>query len=153
MFDIINNKLDCFCNSFRSELICRVKFNNNLPDFPFDPKFITYPFDSNRFVEYKPTSLEKNHKHDLLTEHDLGVNIDLIDPDLYAIPAEYQITGNATLPIEDDKLIEEETGHACVKDLQRSRQHNKVVPWLKKTEYISTEFNRFGASSEKTETK
>lgn len=122
-----------------------------MPDFPFDPKFITYPFDSNRFVEYKPTSLEKNHKHDLLTEHDLGVNIDLVDPEIYAIPPEYQITSNVTLPLEDDKLIEEDTPQPV--NLKRSKQHNKVVPWLKKTEYISTEFNRFGASSEKTETK
>lgn len=35
----------------------------------------------------------------------------------------------------------------------RSRHHNKAVPWLKKTEYISNEFNRYGVSSEKTETK
>ena len=38
-----------------------------------------------RFVEYKPTSLEKNYKHEMLTEVDLGVNIDLIDPDTYAL--------------------------------------------------------------------
>lgn len=36
-------------------------------------------------MQYKPTSLEKNYKHELLTEVDLGVNIDLIDPDTYAI--------------------------------------------------------------------
>ena len=42
-------------------------------------------FQFNRFVEYKPTSLEKNYKHEMLTEVDLGVNIDLIDPDTYAL--------------------------------------------------------------------
>ena len=36
---------------------------------------------------------------------------------------------------------------------RRSRCHNKTITWLKKTEYISTEFNRYGASSDKTETK
>jgi len=25
-----------------------VKYNNALPDIPFDAKFITYPFDANR---------------------------------------------------------------------------------------------------------
>ena len=34
-------------------------------------------------MQYNPTSLEKNYKHDLLTEHDLGVTIDLICPDTY----------------------------------------------------------------------
>ena len=38
-----------------------------------------------RFVQYNPTSLERAYKHELLTEHDLGVNIDLINPDTYKI--------------------------------------------------------------------
>lgn len=49
-----------------------------------------------RFVQYNPTSLERNYKHDLLTEHDLGVNIDLIDPDTYKV--DYNgITGYANV--------------------------------------------------------
>lgn len=49
-----------------------------------------------RFVQYKPTSLEKNYKHEMLTEVDLGVNIDLIDPDTYALDpnGEYLIYTN-----------------------------------------------------------
>lgn len=35
----------------------------------------------------------------------------------------------------------------------RSQQHAKVVPWMRKTEYISTEFNRYGVSNEKVEVK
>ena len=47
-------------------------------------------------MEYKPTSLEKNYKHEMLTEVDLGVNIDLIDPDTYALDpnGEYLIHKN-----------------------------------------------------------
>jgi hypothetical protein len=41
-------------------------------------------FDRIRFVRYKPTSLEKNYRWDLLTEHDVGVEIDLINPEAYA---------------------------------------------------------------------
>lgn len=33
---------------FRSELVCKVKYCNTLPDIPFDLKFISYPFESNR---------------------------------------------------------------------------------------------------------
>ena len=131
--------------------MCRVKWNNTLPDIPFDPKFITYPFDSDRFTKYKATSLEKEFKHDLLTEYDLGVTIDLITPDAYG-------PGAGRDP-EDERLLDDETsglsstpGHHNLNE-KRSRQHNKVVPWLKKTEYISTEFNRYGASSENNETK
>uniref|UniRef100_A0A8C5MQP2 RNA polymerase II-associated factor 1 homolog n=1 Tax=Leptobrachium leishanense TaxID=445787 RepID=A0A8C5MQP2_9ANUR len=86
----------------RSGVVCRVKYCNALPDIPFDPKFITYPFDQNRFVQYKATSLEKQHKHDLLTEPDLGVTIDLINPDTYRVEA------GGSLDLADEKLLEEE---------------------------------------------
>ena len=33
------------CLPSRSELVCRVKYGNSLPDIPFDPKFIAYPFE------------------------------------------------------------------------------------------------------------
>uniref|UniRef100_A0A8D0AU96 RNA polymerase II-associated factor 1 homolog n=1 Tax=Sander lucioperca TaxID=283035 RepID=A0A8D0AU96_SANLU len=128
----------------RSGVVCRVKYCNSLPDIPFDPKFITYPFDQHRFVQYKATSLEKQHKHELLTEPDLGVTIDLINPDTY------RIDPNILLDPADEKLLEEDI--QAPSSSKRSQQHAKVVPWMRKTEYISTEFNRYGVSNEKVET-
>ncbi|XP_061734036.1 RNA polymerase II-associated factor 1 homolog [Nerophis ophidion] len=129
----------------RSGVVCRVKYCNSLPDIPFDPKFITYPFDQHRFVQYKATSLEKQHKHELLTEPDLGVTIDLINPDTY------RIDPNIYLDPADEKLLEEDI--QAPSSSKRSQQHAKVVPWMRKTEYISTEFNRYGVSNEKVEVK
>uniref|UniRef100_A0A674NB55 RNA polymerase II-associated factor 1 homolog n=1 Tax=Takifugu rubripes TaxID=31033 RepID=A0A674NB55_TAKRU len=129
----------------RSGVVCRVKYCNSLPDIPFDPKFITYPFDQHRFVQYKATSLEKQHKHDLLSEPDLGVTIDLINPDTY------RIDPNVLLDPADEKLLEEDI--QAPSSSKRSQQHAKVVPWMRKTEYISTEFNRYGVSNEKVEVK
>ncbi|KAA0701625.1 RNA polymerase II-associated factor 1 -like protein PD2-like protein [Triplophysa tibetana] len=129
----------------RSGVVCRVKYGNSLPDIPFDPKFITYPFDQHRFVQYKATSLEKQHKHELLTEPDLGVTIDLINPDTY------RIDPSILLDIADEKLLEEDI--QAPSSSKRSQQHAKVVPWMRKTEYISTEFNRYGISNEKVEVK
>jgi len=37
--------------------------------------------------------------------------------------------------------------------LIRSQQHSKVVPWMRKTEYIGTEFSRFGGDRLKAATK
>ncbi|XP_013867924.1 RNA polymerase II-associated factor 1 homolog [Austrofundulus limnaeus] len=129
----------------KSGIVCRVKYCNSLPDIPFDPKFITYPFDQHRFVQYKATSLEKQHKHELLTEPDLGVTIDLINPDTY------RIDPNVFLDPADEKLLEEDI--QAPSSSKRSQQHAKVVPWMRKTEYISTEFNRYGVSNEKVEVK
>eukprot|EP00795_Rhopilema_esculentum_P003503 gene3503-1887_t len=128
----------------KSDFVCRVKYNNSLPDIPFDAKFITYPFEGNRFIHYKPTSLERSYKHDLLTEPDLGVTIDLIDPDTYSI-------SNNELHPADEKLLEEE--FTMQADHKRQRQHTKSVTWLRKTQYISTEFNRFQTCNDMVETK
>uniref|UniRef100_A0A6B2EFM7 RNA polymerase II-associated factor 1 homolog n=1 Tax=Phlebotomus kandelakii TaxID=1109342 RepID=A0A6B2EFM7_9DIPT len=119
----------------KSELICRVKYSNNLPDIPFDLKFITYPFENDRFIQYNPTSLERNYKYDVLTEHDLGVTIDLINRDLY------QADPYGQLDPADEKLLEEDVH--TPQDSMRSRQHAKSVSWLRKSEYISTEQTRF----------
>ncbi|KAG8001915.1 RNA polymerase II-associated factor 1-like protein [Nibea albiflora] len=136
------NSAERTLNTGLSGVVCRVKYCNSLPDIPFDPKFITYPFDQHSI---KPTSLEKQHKHELLTEPDLGVTIDLINPDTY------RIDPNILLDPADEKLLEEDI--QAPSSSKRSQQHAKVVPWMRKTEYISTEFNRYGVSNEKVEVK
>lgn len=55
-----------------------------------------------RYVRYKQTSLEKNYKYEVLTEHDLGVTIDLINPDAY-VPV-----SGAQLHPTDEKLLEDD---------------------------------------------
>lgn len=47
-----------------------------------------FQFEPNRFIHYAPTSLERNYKYELLTEHDLGVQVDLILPEAYEKPEE-----------------------------------------------------------------
>jgi len=88
----------------RADLICLVKYSNTLPDIPFDPKFSAYPFDSQRFISYNPTGLERNYKYELLTEHDLGVTIDLILPETY----ECDQDSDPVMDPSDEKLLEEE---------------------------------------------
>ena len=56
----------------------------------------TYLTQSKRFIDYAPTSLERNYKYELLTEHDLGVHVDLILPEAYEKPEEQ--VGETSLP-------------------------------------------------------
>lgn len=83
----------------------------------------------------------------MLTEHDLGVTIDLINRDIY------QPDRNAMhLDPADEKLLEEDTH--TPQDTTRSRHHAKSVSWLRKSEYISTEQTRFQPQNmEKAEAK
>lgn len=55
-----------------------------------------------RFIQYNPTSLERNYKYEVLTEHDLGVTIDLINRETYSNDHVAQ------LDPADEKLLEED---------------------------------------------
>lgn len=79
--------------------------------------------------------MERNYRYEVLTEHDLGVSIDLINKDIYAVEP------GATLDPADEKLLEEDI--LTPQDSKRSRHHAKSVSWLRRTEYISTEQTRF----------
>lgn len=94
-----------------SDLVCRIKYQNNLPDIPFDPKSIIYPFDANRYIQFKSTTLEKNYKWDILNEQDLGVRIDLINQDYL------RLDHDSKLHPKDEKLLEEDTVSAA--DIKR----------------------------------
>ena len=59
-----------------------------------------------RFIQYNATSLEKSYKYELLAEYDLGITIDLINPEAYAKEK------NAHLDPADERLLEEDTHHA-----------------------------------------
>ena len=122
----------------------QVKYCNNLPDIPFDPKFIAYPFDTQRFISYNPTGLERNYKYELLTEHDLGVAIDLINPDAYSVN---EFDKPAMHP-DDEKLLEEEMN--TVTNTKRSSQHSIALSWMRRPDYISTEQTRSSISMCKT---
>ncbi|GMS80011.1 hypothetical protein PENTCL1PPCAC_2186 [Pristionchus entomophagus] len=133
------------------DLLCRVQFSNKLPDIPFDGKFLPCPLVSlDRFIAYNPSSLEKDHKFEITCEADIGVDIDLIDPVTYAI-------GTDKIPLDEDdaQLLEDNLAgnKKGIINNKRSQQHSRVVPWMRKTEYISHEFNRFGVSADRQETK
>jgi len=117
-----------------------------LPDIPFDLKFLSYPFNATRFIQYNPTSLERSYKFEILADHDLGLNIDLVNKDKYTI--DY----NAQMDPADEKLLEEDI--LAPQDSKRSRHHARSVSWLRRTEYISTEQTRFQPQTiEKVEAK
>lgn len=56
-----------------------------------------------RFIEYNPTSLERSYKFEILADHDLGLNIDLVNKDKYTI--DYN---NVQMDNADEKLLEED---------------------------------------------
>jgi len=94
-------------------------------------------------VEYSTTSLEKNYKYDVLTEIDLGVDVELVIPNFYDPPK--NTSTPLTLDHKDERLLEDD--NLMQKNQKRSRHHAKSVSWLRRTEYISTEQTRFQPQS------
>lgn len=129
----------------RSGLVCRVKYTNTLPDIPFESKSIKYPFSRKRFLQYKPTTLEKLCKVELHTDFDLGVNIDLINPETYIRPpgSELHPDDNALLQDDDNKKS----------DTKRSGLHKKQYTFFRPSEYISQDFKQYGVSKERAESR
>lgn len=64
--------------------------------------------------------MERSYKYDLLTEHDLGVTIDLILPETY----EMEPGSSEYLDPSDEKLLEEEFN--TLHDKKRAMRHSQV---------------------------
>ncbi|EFA79101.1 RNA polymerase II-associated factor 1 [Heterostelium album PN500] len=130
-------------SSSGSDYACQLRLSNKLADTPFDPKFLVIPSDFNKFVHYKTTSLEKNYKYPLLTEPNLGIPIELIDPEVYNIPKT-----KVAVPEEDQPLLrslDEQDAELRRAPINRgSALLRPAVSWLRKTEYLSSHDNQMG---------
>ena len=120
---------------FKTHFICKMKLRNELPELPFEPKFLAYPSEQNRLTRYSCTNLEKSHKHALLTEPDLGIHIDLIEPETYEPPP----AGVAMMPEDEELLKDEEKKVKMRPGLEGDRGKRPNVPWMHKTAYYGNE--------------
>jgi len=84
-----------------SDFVCPYKFDNALPPIPADPKLIDIEFERAAFVRFRyDSAAEAQAKYELLPEPDLGITIDLVDPDAYVAAAP-----GAPLDPEDAELL------------------------------------------------
>eukprot|EP01117_Protostelium_nocturnum_P003629 TRINITY_DN14912_c0_g1_i1.p1 TRINITY_DN14912_c0_g1~~TRINITY_DN14912_c0_g1_i1.p1 ORF type:complete len:365 (-),score=167.69 TRINITY_DN14912_c0_g1_i1:47-1141(-) len=121
-----------------SEFICKLKYSNKLPEIPFEPKLLVIPFEANRFSKYIPNSLEKNFKHPFNSEPDLGISIDLIDPNLYKSNLGEASDVKDTSLLKDLKEVEEATGKVNRMPAKKDRGN---VFWLQRTRYMSGHYD------------
>eukprot|EP01133_Synstelium_polycarpum_P015256 gene15256-18062_t len=125
-----------------SDFACSLRLHNTLPDIPFEPKFLVIPSDFSRFAQYRTTSLERSYKHPLLTEPNLGIPIDLIDPLIYNPPKT-----RVAVPLEDEPLLRALSAQEADDKRSTTPKASFVRPsvsWLRKTEYLSTNDNSMG---------
>ena len=99
--------------------VCKIKFHNNLPDLPCDPKMLTARLDTHKLSQFKLTQLELALRPDLVSEMDPG-SLSLIDAQRYCQDSE-----SRELDPADRAIIEGNKG--------KSRSS---VTWLMKTKYM-----------------
>mmetsp|Transcript_13372 Transcript_13372/g.19523 ORF Transcript_13372/g.19523 Transcript_13372/m.19523 type:complete len:370 (+) Transcript_13372:1432-2541(+) len=85
-----------------SKLICPLRFHNPLPMVPSEQKLMAYPFPSDRFTKYSLTSLEAQYSTPLLLPLDLGINVDLVRPEVYAPPTHYMEMDDEDIPLLEE---------------------------------------------------
>lgn len=110
------------------------KYSNDLPPIPPALKYLPYPFGLRRFVDYKPTSLEKQHKRVMHVDTDIGVHVDLIDPSVYESKPGHPRNE------KDEALLVDAV------DTKNIKKIPKNVGWLRQTNYISTSARSFGSN-------
>lgn len=118
-----------------SDLLGRHPFRNTLPEPPMDPKFLKQSSELlMKQIEYKTTSIESRYKYPILTEPDLGVTVNLIDPSAYHF---YEENEMPALHPEDKFLVDLQVDPPGAK--KRHERPRPRVAWLRKTEYMSND--------------
>ncbi|PRP79833.1 Paf1 complex protein [Planoprotostelium fungivorum] len=124
----------------KSEFICKLKYHNRIPDVPFEPKLLVYPFDPQRFVKYIPNSLERTQKWALHTEPSLALPIRLVDPN-------YQrtIEGGGVTDPNDLALMQplDSVEEACggVSKTTSKKKERPAVFWSQRTRYMAGHYD------------
>lgn len=117
--------------------LARTIYKNTLPDIPFEPKFLEYKFDDDRFTSYNTTSLERQHRIELHVPRNLGIHIELIDPRAYQ-PTDRLKT---SLHPADEALLEDEKSAI---EIQRSQIHNQPTNIFRRSEITASKNKHFG---------
>lgn len=118
----------------REDFISAVRFDNTLPPVPLDPKSLEYPFDEDLVTGYdvlNGISSEAGLLHQLHTEPDMGIAVNLIDPAVYMGPP----PGERPPLHEADAFI---TSADFAKPATRKVEAMKeeAVDWMMRTTYM-----------------
>eukprot|EP00873_Tetraselmis_striata_P034346 jgi/Tetstr1/454610/TSEL_041502.t2 len=122
--------------------ICNIKFRNNLPEIPADPRLLVSGTDAQQLSEFCLTSMERDPKWEVLFEPDLGIPISLLDSQRYAVPKE-----RPPLDPADRALIQDSgrpkaqgpSGYMSYLTNLLNDTKEADTPWLMCTTYISND--------------
>ena len=128
--------------------VCNVRFGNDLPSVPFDPKFLKYPFPQDRFIKFQPTSLDRLQKAVFHVEKDIGVPINLFEA---LRNVQYATSGTTVTQAEGDKGLQKPDDWDGKKDWDKLSLEEKEMELLEKAdlELVEASKKKVTASSGK----
>ncbi|KAJ3276802.1 RNA polymerase-associated factor [Terramyces sp. JEL0728] len=128
----------------------KLRYHCELPQVPFDPVLLKYPHAADRYYKYKETSLHSNYKYELVhPDGDQGLPCNPFQLGFcekeFQTP-NYKLTKQKLDP-KDEALM--------IKPVDKKLDSQGVinVPWLRRTEFISSQRNAYGRGSKKDDDK
>lgn len=138
---VIFNRSANVIRAKKPRFLINLRFQNNLPEVPSDPKMLLPPLNPEALTEFNLTSLEREKKKDMLLEHDLGIPITMGATERYFIPR----SPPPLHPADASLLIDTANNNATpgaqggIQNKKNTKDHN--VSWLMRTKYITNELN------------
>uniref|UniRef100_A0A0K0FLP8 RNA polymerase II-associated factor 1 homolog n=1 Tax=Strongyloides venezuelensis TaxID=75913 RepID=A0A0K0FLP8_STRVS len=124
----------------RDDLIQKVELSKTLPETPNDPKLLEVScVGLDALSEVTFNKLIYINKQELFLETHLGIFVDLVDTSVFE-----KSKSDEDINQIDAYLLEDEVDES--KQNQNRSGHNISVPWMRKAEYIASDYNRHGAS-------
>ena len=113
--------------------LCPLPLRNRLPQPVPAPKLLTLPSDLSSFVDFQPTSLDREFKWKHHCERTLGINIDLVDLEKHAPPADEE---RPKMHEHDDRLLKWDSANtaANAEAPQRDRAFFRKTVFMARTD-------------------
>ena len=118
-----------------ARFLCQVRFKNDLPEIPCDPKMLLPPLNPRALAAFSLTSMEKEMKRDMVFPQDIGIPINALDIERYSLPPSSKA---GQLDPTDEILIAEGKDGAAAQ-LGRASTTRGDVSWLMRTKYITND--------------
>ncbi|KAI3431753.1 hypothetical protein D9Q98_004795 [Chlorella vulgaris] len=112
--------------------LCNIRFRNDLPEIPCDPKLLLPPYDAKAIAAFKLTELEKDLQKDLLFDADLGIPIHPWNIEQYSV-------SDVPVPLHPDDAALLASDEETEPQKNRLRGDAAEVSWLLRTKYIAAE--------------
>lgn len=143
-----------------SEFLCHIRFRNTLPDPPVDCKLVEIPPDLNAFTKYTPTDLERDYEYEISANLLKTPLIDFVDLEVFkpkmneildgedeALLIPYEVLERKRKQAAETRAAQEAASEEATSSPKPvmsmdSMSRRPEVTWLRRTEYISSEFGK-----------